>query len=130
MWGKSRTKYGLFMHITGVRGNSGVEPEVRCMGETGFKNGAKDEEEDKTAVISYDRIATDDGDNFFSAFGEDSHEAGEKHTAGIEGNNCRLRHRIRIVCVVGIILNKCFMPAMRGTKCLILKSKRRAGCLI
>jgi IS1 family transposase len=45
--------------------------------------------------ISYDRIATDDGDSFLSAFGEDLHDAGKEHTLGIEGNNCRLRHRVR-----------------------------------
>jgi hypothetical protein len=28
-------------------------------------------------------------------FGGDPHEVGKKHTVGIEGNNCRLRHRIR-----------------------------------
>jgi IS1 family transposase len=41
--------------------------------------------------ISYDRIATDEWDRFLSAFGEDRHEV------GIEGNNGRLRHRIRRV---------------------------------
>ncbi|MDR1929181.1 MAG: IS1 family transposase, partial [Treponema sp.] len=34
--------------------------------------------------ITYDRIATDD-----------CHDVGKEHTVGIEGNNCRLRHRIR-----------------------------------
>jgi hypothetical protein len=33
----------------GKRGNSGVEPKVRCMGETGSQNGAKTEEEDTRA---------------------------------------------------------------------------------
>ncbi|MDR1443272.1 MAG: IS1 family transposase, partial [Treponema sp.] len=28
---------------------------------------------------------------------EDHHLVGKKHTVGIEGNNCRLRHRIRRV---------------------------------
>jgi IS1 family transposase len=30
-----------------------------------------------------------------SEFVSDNHKAGKIHTAGIEGNNCRLRHRIR-----------------------------------
>ncbi|MDR2741439.1 MAG: IS1 family transposase, partial [Treponema sp.] len=41
------------------------------------------------------RIAADDWDGFLSAFGEDNHEVGKEYTVGIEGNNCRLRHRIR-----------------------------------
>jgi IS1 family transposase len=45
--------------------------------------------------ISYDRVATDDWDSFVSAFTEDNHDTGKKHTAGIEGNNCRMRHWIR-----------------------------------
>jgi IS1 family transposase len=32
-----------------------------------------------------------------SAFREDRHVVGKAHTAGIEGNNCRLRHRVRRV---------------------------------
>jgi IS1 family transposase len=47
--------------------------------------------------ISYARIATDDWDSFLSAFAEDRHETGKKHTVGIEGNNCRMRHRVRRV---------------------------------
>jgi IS1 family transposase len=39
--------------------------------------------------ISYDKVATDDWDSFLSAFRKD------KQVAGIEGNNCRLRHRMR-----------------------------------
>jgi IS1 family transposase len=49
----------------------------------------------KEQGISYDRIATDDWDSFLAAFAEDNHDAGKEHTVGIEGNNCRLRHRIR-----------------------------------
>jgi IS1 family transposase/transposase-like protein len=45
--------------------------------------------------ISYDLVATDDWDSFVSAFGEDNHEVGKEYTVGIEGNNCRLRHRVR-----------------------------------
>jgi len=45
--------------------------------------------------VTYDSIATDDWDSFAAAFNEDSHIKGKKYTVGIEGNNCRLRHRIR-----------------------------------
>jgi IS1 family transposase len=44
---------------------------------------------------SYDRVATDDWDSFVSAFAEDNHDTGKKHTVGIEGNNCRMRDRVR-----------------------------------
>jgi IS1 family transposase len=48
--------------------------------------------------ISYDKVVTDDDwDSFLSAFGEDKHDIGKEHTVGIEGNNCRIRHRIRRV---------------------------------
>jgi IS1 family transposase len=48
--------------------------------------------------ISYDRIATDDWNSFLSAFAEDKHDTGKKHTAGIEGNNCRMRRAFRRTC--------------------------------
>jgi IS1 family transposase/transposase-like protein len=43
------------------------------------------------SIISYGSIATDDWDSFVSTFKR------ETHLIGIEGNNCRLRHRIRRV---------------------------------
>jgi IS1 family transposase/transposase-like protein len=49
----------------------------------------------KRMGISYDRLATDNWDSFLTAFSEDTHLIGKKYTVGIEGNNCRLRHRIR-----------------------------------
>ena len=45
--------------------------------------------------ITYDRIATDNWDSFLAAFALDLHDVGKQYTVGIEGNNCRLRHRIR-----------------------------------
>jgi len=47
--------------------------------------------------VSYDRIACDEWDSFLTAFDEDEKLVGKEHTVGIEGNNCRLRHRIRRV---------------------------------
>ena len=49
----------------------------------------------KELGVTYDRIATDDWDAFIKAFGADVHDIGKRHTVGIEGNNCRLRHRMR-----------------------------------
>jgi IS1 family transposase/transposase-like protein len=45
--------------------------------------------------ITYDSIATDDWDSFIKTFAPDKHFVGKQYTVGIEGNNCRLRHRIR-----------------------------------
>jgi IS1 family transposase/transposase-like protein len=49
----------------------------------------------KRLGISYDKIGIDDWDSFQAAFREDKQEVGKEYTVGIEGNNCRLRHRIR-----------------------------------
>jgi IS1 family transposase len=51
----------------------------------------------KELGISYDRVATDNRDSFLAVFGENGHLVGKKYTVGVEGNNCRLRHRIRRV---------------------------------
>ncbi|KAA6324504.1 hypothetical protein EZS27_026173 [termite gut metagenome] len=45
--------------------------------------------------ISFGCVCTDDWQSFITAFKEDNHIVGKAHTVGIEGNNCRLRHRIR-----------------------------------
>jgi IS1 family transposase len=47
--------------------------------------------------ISYDRIGTNHWDSFLATFGGDRHLAGKQYTVGMEGNNCRLRHRVRRV---------------------------------
>jgi IS1 family transposase len=47
--------------------------------------------------ISYGRIARDNWDSFLSVFGEDRREAGTRRAVGIEGDDCRMRHRIRRV---------------------------------
>jgi IS1 family transposase len=49
----------------------------------------------KRLGISYGRIVMDNWESFLSVFGEEHHEVGKEHTVGIEGNNCRMRHRIR-----------------------------------
>jgi IS1 family transposase/transposase-like protein len=45
--------------------------------------------------VSYDTICTDCWDSFIAVFQEDNHKIGKEYTKDIEGNNCRLRHRIR-----------------------------------
>jgi len=45
--------------------------------------------------VTYDRIATDDWEAFVKTFSSDAHDTGKQHTVGIEGNNCRIRHRMR-----------------------------------
>ncbi len=45
--------------------------------------------------VSYGCICTDNWESFCIAFTGDNHLVGKANTQGIEGNNCRLRHRIR-----------------------------------
>jgi IS1 family transposase len=49
----------------------------------------------KRLGITYDGVAIDKWESFMTAFNEDRKLAGKEYTVGIEGNNCRLRHRIR-----------------------------------
>jgi IS1 family transposase/transposase-like protein len=49
----------------------------------------------KRMGITYDTVYTDNWDSFIAVFREDNHVVGKENTKGIEGNNCRLRHRIR-----------------------------------
>ena len=45
--------------------------------------------------VSYDQIGTDNWGSFLATFSDAPHLVGKQYTVGIEGNNCRLRHRIR-----------------------------------
>jgi IS1 family transposase len=66
------------------------------LGQAGLENSHKELEKTLSDLgVSYGSIATDDWDSFVSAFKDKNHLVGKKYTAGIEGNNCRLRHRIR-----------------------------------
>ena len=49
----------------------------------------------KQLKVSYDSISMDNWDSFITAFKPDNKRVGKQHTVGIEGNNCRLRHRLR-----------------------------------
>jgi IS1 family transposase len=64
-------------------------------GKRDIKTAKKLRERIKGLGISCGRVCTDNRDSFLAVFGEDAHSAGKAHTVGIEGNNCRLRHRIR-----------------------------------
>jgi IS1 family transposase/transposase-like protein len=49
----------------------------------------------KRLGITYGRIACDEWESFITAFGTEAELRGKRYTVGIEGNNCRLWHRIR-----------------------------------
>lgn len=49
----------------------------------------------KQLKVSYDSISFDSWNSFMTTFKDDQKQAGKQHTIGIEGNNCRLRHRLR-----------------------------------
>ena len=44
---------------------------------------------------TYDTIYRDNWRSFSVVFGGEKHIVGKENTTGIEGNNCRLRHRVR-----------------------------------
>ncbi|SSY80513.1 IS1 transposase [Alysiella crassa] len=49
----------------------------------------------KELKVTYDRIASDEWDAFVNAFSDaDDQWIGKQHTKAIEGNNCRIRHRL------------------------------------
>jgi IS1 family transposase len=49
----------------------------------------------KRLGITYGHAAIDNWESFMTAFSEDRKLVGKEYTVGIEGNNCRLRHRVR-----------------------------------
>ena len=49
----------------------------------------------KRLGITYDQVAIDNWESFITAFKDEKEMVGKEYTVGIEGNNCRLRHRIR-----------------------------------
>ena len=64
-------------------------------GKRNYKTAKKLRDNLKSMGISYDVVYTDKWDSFISVFQQDNHIIGKDNTQGIEGNNCRLRHRIR-----------------------------------
>jgi IS1 family transposase len=61
----------------------------------GLKTAEKLKKRLKRLGISYDRIACDERGSFLTAFGTEAGLRGKRYTVGIEGNNSRLRRRIR-----------------------------------
>jgi IS1 family transposase len=104
--GKKKNKVWL---IYAYHRKSG-EIEAYVWGRRDIKTAQKLRKQLKRLGISYDRIATDNWNSFLSVFREDKHEVGKEHTVGIEGNNCRLRHRIRRV----IRRTCCFSKKLRN----------------
>ena len=66
-------------------------------GDRSAKTAKRLREKLKKLGVTYSRIATDDWESFIKTFNSDSHDVGKAHTVGIEGNNCRVRHRMRRV---------------------------------
>ena len=64
-------------------------------GKRNYKTAKKLRDKLGSMGISYDVVYTDNWDSFVSVFQVDNHIVGKENTKGIEGNNCRLRHRIR-----------------------------------
>ncbi len=64
-------------------------------GKRNYKTAKKLRDKLQSMNISYDVIYTDKWDSFIAVFQNDNHILGKANTVGIEGNNCRLRHRIR-----------------------------------
>jgi IS1 family transposase/transposase-like protein len=66
-----------------------------CWGKRNHKTAKRLRDKIIESGITYNLIYTDDWNSFIKAFKSDNHIIGKKNTVGIEGNNCRLRHRIR-----------------------------------
>lgn len=49
----------------------------------------------KKLGLKYHTIVSDNWKSFIKAFEEDNHLIGKEFTVGIEGNNCRIRHRMK-----------------------------------
>jgi IS1 family transposase/transposase-like protein len=64
-------------------------------GKRNLKTARKLRQKLKDLKVKYGTIFSDNWNSFITAFKGDNHLTGKKHTVGIEGNNCRLRHRIR-----------------------------------
>jgi IS1 family transposase len=63
-------------------------------GKRNLKTARRLREELRTLGIRFDRVCTDAWESFLVAFKADNLVIEKKNTVGIEGNNCRLRHRI------------------------------------
>ena len=64
-------------------------------GKRNYETAKKLRDKLKNLCVAYDAVCTDNWDSFRAVFQQDNHKTGKEYTKGIEGNNCRLRHRIR-----------------------------------
>jgi IS1 family transposase len=64
-------------------------------GRLNYKTAKKLRNKLKSMYICYDVVYTDNWGSFIAVFQVDNHIIGKKYTKEIEGNNCRLRLRIR-----------------------------------
>jgi IS1 family transposase/transposase-like protein len=64
-------------------------------GKRNFKTANKLRDKILSMGITYDSVCSDNWDSFIAVFQKDNHILGKANTVGIEGNNCRLRLRIR-----------------------------------
>ncbi|GHT19916.1 hypothetical protein FACS189429_7950 [Bacteroidia bacterium] len=64
-------------------------------GKRNYKTAKRLRDKLKSQGIIYDTVYTDKWDSFIAVFQSDNPIIGKANTKGIEGNNCRLRHRIR-----------------------------------
>jgi hypothetical protein len=95
--------FGLMLGIRAARFGSQIflsqgqrRDRSVCLGQTGLKNSPGVEEKKMAdSAVSYASIATDEWDSLVSTFKSENHLIGKKHAVGIEGNNCRQRHRIQ-----------------------------------
>jgi IS1 family transposase len=72
-----------------------TEQQAKSWGKRDMKTAGKLKRKLSDLGITCGSIATDDRDSFVTVFKSENHLIGKKYTVGIEGNNCRLRHRIR-----------------------------------
>ncbi len=49
----------------------------------------------KYLKVTYSSVSMDNWNSFLTAFKPENKRIGKQHTVGIEGNNCRLRHRLK-----------------------------------
>jgi IS1 family transposase len=66
-----------------------------CLGKRNLKTAGKLRKKLAEPDVSYIKICPDNWQSFITAFKADHHEVGKDKTVGIEGNNCRIRHRVR-----------------------------------
>jgi IS1 family transposase/transposase-like protein len=93
-WTYVGSKKNRFWLIYAYHRDSG-EIVAFVWGKRNQKTAQKLRDKIKSLGISYDTIYTYKWDSFIAVFQQDNLVLGKANTVGIEGNNCRLRHRIR-----------------------------------